>query len=104
MLTSMDTAIKKNPQSHANWLQLALLDQEHFYEIAIVGDNCTEIREILQKNYLPNVIFATSKGKSKLPLLKDRHVDQKTLIYTCQNGACQLPTESTKTVLELLNV
>ena len=104
MLASMDTAIKKNPQSHANWLQLALLHQEHFYEIAIVGDNSAEIREILQKNYLPNVIFATSKGKSKLPLLKDRHVDQKTLIYTCQNGACQLPTESTKTVLELLNV
>ncbi len=104
MISTMDSAIKKNPQSHANWLQLALLHHENFYEIAIVGDKWAEIREILQKNYLPNVIFATSKGKSGLPLLKDRYVDQKTLIYTCQDGACQLPSESTETVLELLKV
>ena len=104
MISTMDNAIKKNPQSHANWLQLALLHQEKFYEIAIVGDKWAEISEILQKNYLPNVIFATSKGKSELPLLRDRYVKQKTLAYICQDGACQLPTENTEEVLKLLTV
>ena len=104
MLSTMDPAIKKNPQSHANWLHLSLLNNKDFYEVAIVGEESTEIIKTLQKYYLPNVIFATSKQKSELPLLKDRYVKEKTLIYICQQGTCQLPTESIEEVLKHLKV
>ncbi|WP_419213798.1 thioredoxin domain-containing protein [Maribacter sp. X9] len=102
MLSTMDSVIKKNPQSHANWLHLSLVKNERFYEIAIVGEKSREISGILQKNYLPNVIFAASKEKSELPLLKERYVEGKTLIYICQEGACQLPTEKTHEALKLI--
>jgi hypothetical protein len=48
----------------------------------------------LYKQSPPNVIFALSDKKSDLPLLKNRYVDNQTLIYVCKNNSCLLPTES----------
>ena len=56
----------------------------------------------LQKNHLPLVIFCAGTAKSELPLLKERFVPGKTLIYICQNNSCQLPVETVEEAIEII--
>lgn len=88
------------PSGHSNWLQLILSLGEQPFEVAIVGENAAEIREKMQKFYLPQVIFCTGTAENELPLLKNRYVRGKTLIYICQNNSCQLPVETVEEALE----
>ena len=54
----------------------------------------------LQKNYLPNVIFQISNKSSDLPLIKDRYVKDKTLIYVCKDKVCLKPSETPSEALK----
>lgn len=41
--------------------------------------------------------------KNNLPLLKNRFIKDKTLIYVCVNKACKMPTESVEESVSLIN-
>lgn len=88
---------------YSNWGLLLLEAIQPFHEIAIVGKNVDELFLSLQKHYHPNGIFALSKQPSSLPLLENRLVEGKTLIYVCRNNTCGLPAESTEDALKQLN-
>ncbi|APQ17862.1 thioredoxin domain-containing protein [Maribacter hydrothermalis] len=104
MMKTMNSSILENPQNHANWLHLSLLMSQEYYEVVSIGDNFKLICQTLQKNYLPNVIFAASNSEiSELPLLMNRYVKNKTLIYVCKHGTCQMPVEDPNTALKLIN-
>ncbi|MEP2238278.1 MAG: thioredoxin domain-containing protein, partial [Maribacter sp.] len=97
-------SIIENPQNHANWLHLAQLMSENFYELVVIGENFELICKSLLKNYLPNAIFAASNAKiSNLPLLMNRYVMNKTLIYVCNHGSCQMPVEEPSKALDLVS-
>ena len=102
MMDTMKHSITINPQSHANWIDLSLLMNQKFYEVAICGKGYARAGNDLKADYLPNVIFAGSAAKSELPLLKNRHSQNKTLIYVCTNGTCQLPVEKPTDALNLI--
>ncbi len=90
------------PSGYSNWLQLLMdLHDEHF-EIAIAGENAPGMLKEIQRFYLPNVIFCAGKSEQNLPLLKNRLVKGKTLIYICQNNTCQLPVENVESALSLI--
>jgi len=57
----------------------------------------------LFKYYLPNKILNFSKQPSELPLLKGRHVKDKTYIYLCVNNTHQLPKENVKEIVKIMN-
>lgn len=85
---------------YSNWgLLLMNLVSPHF-EVAIVGNSVNEKLLELQNSYLPNVIFAVSARASDLPLIKDRYVNEKTLLYVCKNRACLMPVETAKEALQ----
>ena len=90
------------PSGYSNWSQLMLNLSGNHLEAAIVGENAINLLNELQKNYLPQVIFCAGTAKSELPLLKERFVPGKTLIYICQNNSCQLPVETVKEALEII--
>ncbi len=102
MMDTMKHTITTNPQSHANWLDLSLLMTQKFYEVAICGNGYDHAGKDLKAHYLPNVIFAGSAANSELPLLKNRHSPNKTLIYVCTNGTCQLPVEKPTDAMNLI--
>lgn len=79
---------------YSNWLQLQLHFTFPFREVAIVGKTVDKTMAELRKSYLPNQIFAGSPGPSAIPLLQNRYVEGKTLIYVCENNACKLPFEN----------
>ncbi len=88
---------------YSNWATLLLDLVSPQFEIAIVGKHVDEKFIELQKYYLPNSIFVLSKQASSMPLLKDRFMEGKTLIYVCKNKACQLPTADVDEALGQLN-
>ncbi|MEO9892476.1 thioredoxin domain-containing protein [Aurantibacter sp.] len=103
MLKNIQDNFENQGNNHANWLQLALLQNQPFYEVAIVGESYKQIAAELGQNYLPNTVLAGSKNEGGISLLQNRHVANKTQIYICRQGTCMLPLTHTKEVLTQLH-
>lgn len=95
MLSNMTSTIQNFGSAYSNWLDLYSNFSEDYYEIAISGSNAKEKNLELNKKYIPNKLICGSETKSSLPLLKNRYLKDKTLLYVCVNRTCNLPTENT---------
>ena len=102
MLNNVKPEIEEYGSSFSNWLDLMLNYSNPFYEVAIVGKDVEQKRNELNKTYLPNILIAGSNKDSNMPLLANRYVDDKTLIYVCVNNSCKLPVLETEKAIELL--
>jgi hypothetical protein len=120
MLLQVQDEISKYGSAYSNWGMLMQCFLNPFYEIAIVGKDVDEKRKSLSEHYLPNAIFvgrttsptgpppAPPKGESRetgvmaIPLLENKFVEGKTLIYICENKTCQKPIENIKEAITLL--
>jgi uncharacterized protein YyaL (SSP411 family) len=98
----VESHFSRHPTSYSQWMQLNLFFSEPFFEVAIVGNDCEEKRRTLAQHYLPNTVFCGGETGGSIPILEGRGAPNKTLIYVCQNGACQLPTEDTDAALAQL--
>ncbi len=101
MLNLMKSSLADNAAYYTSWA--LLLGLEHFgtYEVAIVGEKATAQKSLLQKNYLPNAIFAGGDTEN-LPLLEDKKMAGQTRIYVCKNKVCKLPTSDVTKALALI--
>lgn len=103
MLNNITTEIQEFPSTFSNWLDLMLNYTNNYYQVAIIGSEIKEKVKDLNTHYLPNKLITGSKTKNKLPLLKNRFVDGKTLIYVCVNKACKLPVSEVDKAVTLIN-
>ena len=103
MLKQVEPALIKGGPYYSNWGQLAGLYIYGNYEITIVGENAGKFNSEMQKNYLPNSIFIGEKNNGNIPLLENKFVKGRTLIYVCRNNTCQLPVESAEKGLRQIN-
>ncbi|MDO9614061.1 MAG: thioredoxin domain-containing protein, partial [Bacteroidota bacterium] len=90
------------PSGYSNWSQLMLDITGTHFEVAIVGENAIILLTQIQKNYLPQVVFCAGTSENDLPLLANRFVAGKTLIYICQDNSCQLPVQTVEEALALI--
>ncbi|MDR5589401.1 thioredoxin domain-containing protein [Christiangramia sp. SM2212] len=102
MLNTVLEQIKEHPHSYSNWLDLALNFSHPFYEVAITGDEFRKKAKVFQKEFLQNIVIAGTDNESELPILKQRLVKNKNLVYICEKGACQLPLSSESESLQLI--
>ncbi len=102
MLNNVKPEILTYPSSYSNWLDLMLNYTEPYYEIAIVGDDVMQKISKLNTYYIPNKIIAGSKIDNSLPLLKNRYIEDETLIYVCVNNACKLPVSNVNEAVKLI--
>ena len=86
---------------YANWGMLAGKLAYPAYDVAILGDKSVELGHQMQKSYLPTSIFAGGISEN-LPVLENRLVSEKTVIYVCQDKVCSLPVFTTGEALELI--
>ncbi len=100
LLKSTIKEIESYGPGYSNWALLLLQKLKAKTEVVIVGKSVNEKLLALYKQCPPNVIFALSDKKSDLPLLKNRYVDNQTLIYVCKNNSCLLPGESIEEALK----
>jgi len=92
--------MQQYPESYSHWGLLLLKLVYPQFEVAVSGEDALKKTKVLQSHFLPNVLFSISDGESELPLQKNRFVEDKTLIYVCQDMACQLPVTEPNKALE----
>jgi uncharacterized protein len=100
MLNNVKPEIESYPSSYSNWLDLMLNYTDEFYEVAIVGKDVFEKINDLNKAYIPNKMIIGSQTKNDLPLLKNKYIEGKTLIYVCVNKACKFPVENVNNAIK----
>lgn len=102
MLNNVIRDIPQYGAGYSNWCMLLLNFTAPFYEVAIVGKDVDEKRKHFDKYYLPNMIFAGSRTASPIPLLNNRYVEGKTLIYVCENNTCKKPVEDVEEAMAFI--
>ena len=103
MLNPVASQFSNYPMAFANWGTFMLKITESFYEVAVLGEKSEEILNEMQSGFHPNILWIFSKSESKIPILRNRMVQGKTLIYFCRDGVCQLPVETVKQAFEIMN-
>jgi len=100
MLNNVKQYMSSYPSGYSNWGMLMLHLTSEFYEVAVVGKNANEIRQELNASYIPNKLYIGAFKNSELPLLENKFVADKTMIYVCVNRACNLPVTDSKKALD----
>jgi len=90
------------PSAFSNWLHAFLNFSDENRELAVCGEQALSNILILQKDYLPNIVFSGNDKPSELPFLKSRFEKGKNLYYVCQNKTCDLPSENLELTLQNL--
>jgi len=103
MALSVTNEFEVYPSGYSNWFDLIYNLKSKFYEVAIVGENAIEKATELNKKYLPNKLVIGSSTSNDLPLLQNRFINGKTLIYVCVNKACKMPTENLDESISMIN-
>ncbi len=103
MLKNVQENFAKNAQNHANWLNLNLLMQKPFYEIAIIGNEYQSKGREIAKRYLPHTIISGTAKESMLSLLQNRYMESETMIHICQDSLCKLPITNTKEAIKQIS-
>jgi uncharacterized protein YyaL (SSP411 family) len=103
MLGHIYPELMRDGQFYGNWLSFLARNVFPSYEVALVGDQAVMNSVQMQKQYLPHVIFLGG-SKENLPLLENKFVEGKTVIYVCQNKTCKLPVMSVDKALAQLKV
>jgi uncharacterized protein YyaL (SSP411 family) len=93
MFAAVSDQILKTPVYYTKWCSLGGLLYKGTYEIAIMGTQALQKNLAMQHRYLPTCIFMGSVEKEDLPLLENKMVPEKTMIYVCTNRTCKLPVE-----------
>lgn len=103
ILKNIEAEIPKYVSGYSNWASLLLTQVYPFYEIAIIGNEALENRNDFFEKFIPNKLLVGTTNNSKLPLLRQKQTNGKTMIYVCYNKTCQKPVETTKEALKQLN-
>jgi len=101
MVTAMPAGLLHQGPYYASWARLIGLVESKPFEVAIVGPDAAAKRARLMSSYLPTCILSGGKEEN-LPLLENKKVEGKTLIYVCRNRVCKFPVERVEQALEQL--
>ena len=101
MLNQVANDITKNGPYYANWASLMGMFTFQPVEVAIMGEEALDKSFSLHQRYLPMAIFMGG-DKEDLPLLENKLVKGKTIIYVCQNKTCKLPVEKVDQAVQQL--
>ena len=101
MLFKIRNEIAQQGAYYANWAMLLGKLIYPTYEVVILGENALPLTHIMQKRYLPATLFAGGISEN-LPLLQQRLIDNKTVIYVCHNKTCNRPVYLANEALELI--
>jgi len=104
MLNNVSPELQEYPSGFSNWLDLMLDYTQPYYEVAIVGKDAKIKLKELNNSYIPNKLIIGSTTENDLPLLKNRYIDDETLIYVCVKKACKLPVNDVSKAKTLLKI
>jgi uncharacterized protein len=103
MLLPVTPQFSRYPMAYANWGKIMLKITAPYFEVAILGNDAETVLKDFHTDFHPDIMLIFSKSASQIPILKNRMVPGKTLIYVCKEGVCQLPVDTAKQAIEIMN-
>lgn len=104
MLDNVREHARDGAMYYSNWDVLMAWFAKEPFEVAITGPDADDIREKFLRQYLPDVLLTGGEKESTLPLLKDKFVKGKTMIYVCKQKTCRKPTDDFDEALGMIGV
>ncbi|GAB3665250.1 thioredoxin domain-containing protein [Echinicola sediminis] len=101
-LAMLKTALSNkhiSPLYKATWWTLQGWETNGLVEVAIIGEHATAKANKLQQSYFPFNLYLGGE-KEHLPLLDQKSVAGKTMIYVCRNRTCKFPVENVAQAVE----
>jgi uncharacterized protein YyaL (SSP411 family) len=94
----------QHPESFAHLLRAIDFHFSPTKEVALIGDDLTELTKAVRSKHLPHLVLAGGpEGTSVPPLLQDRTTtDSRPTAYVCEHFTCQSPVTDPKHLNELL--
>ena len=83
------------------WVEALLLEENAPFEVAILGDEALQVKAEMDFAFRPDIVFLGGTDEGTIPLLENKLVDGKTMIYVCQNKTCKFPTSDSQEAYEL---
>ncbi len=96
MLLNVQKDVQQNIYFYPNWGILEAGFVSGLYEVAIVGKDDMQKRQMIDEHYLPNMLLLGGKEKVTLELLENKLVEGQTTIYVCQDKVCKRPVTDVK--------
>lgn len=93
MTKSVTKRVQQLARYHIQWATVTGFFVANTYEVVIAGADAGIQNQLLQAYYLPTSITMASTQTETLPLLRQKQVNGKTLIYVCSNRLCKRPEE-----------
>jgi uncharacterized protein YyaL (SSP411 family) len=97
-------AAPSHPDAFAHLLRALDFQLAPTKEVALVGDDLSELTGIVRSSYRPHLVLAGGPESSSVPpLLADRPaIDNKPTAYVCEHFSCQAPTTDADALASLL--
>lgn len=86
---------------YSNWARVSAVAAWRPFEVAILGDDALAKNHDMQKHYNPLALFSGGR-RENLPLLENKLVEGKTIIYVCRDRVCKIPVEDVQQALKQL--
>jgi uncharacterized protein YyaL (SSP411 family) len=103
MLLAMEDSLQRYPSSFSQWAGCLMAEVFGYAEVAVVGQKAMALAAEINSDYLPlKVMMASTTGNPDYPLLSQKDAGSDTLIYLCQNYACQKPVATVAAFKALL--
>jgi uncharacterized protein YyaL (SSP411 family) len=101
MLIKMGHNVATGGPYYARWASLQGIMTFKPFQVAVVGEDALKKSSAMQKKYLPTAIFMGG-AEENLPLLENKSVAKRTIIYVCRDRVCKFPEEFPAKALKLL--
>ena len=99
MLNNVSPNFTSGGPYYARWASLLGLMTYKPYQVAVVGPHAISKSSVIQRSYLPTAIFMGGREEN-LPLLENKSVPNRTIIYVCRNRICKSPEEEPQNAIK----
>jgi uncharacterized protein len=90
----------RHPQAFAHLLQAVDFHFATVKEVALVGDDVSDLERVVRASFRPHLVLASGEG---VPLLEGREpVDGRAAAYVCERFACKAPVTAPEDLERLL--
>ncbi len=102
-LLAMRDAIVRYPGSFGRWATSIVSEVFGIPEIAVLGKQAGELAEKINLEFLPQkVLMSSTTPNDSFPLLEGKNNNGDTLVYICQDYACQRPVKTIEEFRQLV--
>ena len=102
MLQNVMDDLSQNGIYYSNWGISVLRFIHPQKEVVVMGPHARQWVAALNDTYMPDIIVAGQSKPGDLPLLKNRFIEGKDLVYICRNNVCDLPEKSLDAAIQKL--